>query len=87
MRTCCLLDFAHHTVKMKERGKIGKYLNLAKELKTWVTMIPTVVCALRMVPKGLERGLELLEIGGRIENIQTKELLRSARILRRALKT
>ena len=39
------------------------------------------------IPKGLERGLEKMEIGGLIETIQTIALLRSARILRRVVKT
>ena len=38
-------------------------------------------------PKGLVRELGELEIGGRAEAIQTKALLRSARILRRILET
>ena len=38
-----------------------------------------------MVPTGLERGLEELGIGGRIEIFQTTGLLRSDRILRRVL--
>ena len=49
--------------------------------------IPIVIGALGMVPKGLERSLEELEIRGRIETIQTTALLRSARILRRVLET
>ena len=49
-----------------------------------VTVVPIVVDALEQAPKCLERGLEQLEIRGRIETIQTTTaLLRSARILRR----
>ena len=48
-----------------------------------VTVIPIVFGALGTVPKGLEE----LEITVRIETIQTTALLRSARILRRVLKT
>ena len=47
----------------------------------------TVIVALGIVHKGLERRLEVLEIRGRIETIQTTALLRSARILRKVLKT
>ena len=50
-----------------------------------VTMIPIVVGVLGMIPKGLEKRLEAIEIRGRIESIQTTTLL--ARILRRVLET
>ena len=52
-----------------------------------VTIVPIVICALGTITKGLLKGLEDLEIGGRVETIQTTALLRSARILRRVLKT
>ena len=39
------------------------------------------------VTKGLLKGLEDLEAGGRVETIQTTALLRTARILRRILET
>ena len=39
------------------------------------------------VTKGLVLGLEDLEIRGRVETIQITALLRSARILRKVLKT
>ena len=77
-RTCCLVDFvfsADHRVKTQESETIDKFLDLLRELKwLWnmkVTMIPVVVGALGTVSKGLERGLEELEIRGRIETIQT----------------
>ena len=37
--------------------------------------------------KGLLKGLEDLEVEGRVETMQTTALLRMARILRRALET
>ena len=37
--------------------------------------------------KGLLKGLEDLEVGGRVETIQMTVLLRTARILRRVLET
>ena len=43
--------------------------------------IPIVVVALGMVLKNLEKGLEELEIRGRIETIRTTTLLRSVKIL------
>ena len=39
------------------------------------------------VTKGLLKGLEDMEVGGRVETIQTTALLRMARILRRVLET
>ena len=46
-------------------------------------VVPIVVGALGMVPKGLEKRLEELEISGRIKAIQSTAMLRWARILRR----
>ena len=78
-------------MKIKKREKMDEYLDIAREvIKLWnmgVTVITIVIGALRMVPKGLERGLKGLKIGGKIETIQTTALLRSARILRRVLET
>ena len=50
-------------------------------------MIPIAIGVLWMISKGLVRGLKDLEIRGGAETIQTKALLKSARILRRVLKT
>ena len=52
-----------------------------------VTIIPIVIGAFGTVTKGLLKGLEDLEVGGRMETIQTTASLRTARILRRVLKT
>ena len=52
-----------------------------------VTIIPIVIGAFGTVTKGLLKGLEDLEVGGRVETIQTTALLRTARILRRVLET
>ena len=52
-----------------------------------VTIIPTGIGAFGTVAKGLLKVLEDLEVGGRVETIQTTELLRMARILRRVLET
>ena len=89
------MDFpvpADHRIKLKECEKKDKYLNLARELKkkTWImemTIIPMVICAFGTVTKGLYKGLEDLEIRGRVEIIQTTALLRTARILRSVLET
>ena len=52
-----------------------------------VTIVPTVIGALGTEAKGLLKGLEDLEVGGRVETIQTTALLSTARILRRVLET
>ena len=76
---------------MKESEKKDKYLDLARELKKlWnmkVTIVPIVIYALGTITKGLLKPLEDLEIGGRLETIQTTALLRMARILRWVLET
>ena len=46
-----------------------------------------LIGAFGAVTKGLLKGLENLEVGGRVETIQTIALLRTARILRRVLET
>ena len=93
-RTCKTVGFAvpaDHRIKQKECEKKDKYLDLARELKKlWnmqVTIIPIVIGAFGTVTKGLLKGLEDLEVGGRVETIQTTALLRTARILRRVLET
>ena len=52
-----------------------------------VTIVPIVIGELGTITKGLLKGPEDLEIGERIETIQTTALLRTARILRRVLET
>ena len=46
------------------------------------SIIPIVIGAVGTVTKGFAKGLEDLEIRGRLETILTKALLRLARILR-----
>ena len=45
-----------------------------------VTIVPIVIGAFGTITKGLLKGLEDLEVGGRVETIQTTALLRTARI-------
>ena len=52
-----------------------------------VTIIPIVIGAFGTVTKGLLKGLEDLEVGGRVETVQTTALLKTARIPRRVLET
>ena len=87
-RTCKIVDFAvpaDHRIKLKEYEKKDKYLNLARELKKlWnmkVTIIPIVIGAFGTSTKGLLKGLEDLEVGERVETIQTTTLVKTARIL------
>ena len=94
MRICKIVDFAvpaDHRIKLKECEKKDKYLDLAKELKKlWnmqVTIIPIGIGAFGTVTKGFLNWLEDLEVDGRVGTMQTTALLRTARILRRILKT
>ena len=77
------------TIKLKQCEKKDKYLDLARELKklwnTQVTIIPIMIGVFGTVSKGLLKGLENLEVVGRVKTIQTTALLRMARILRRVL--
>ena len=91
-KICKIVDFAvpaDHRIKLKECEKRDKYLDLARELKKLgnmkVTIILTVIGAFGTVTKGLLKGLEDLEVGGREETIQTTALLKMDRILRRVL--
>ena len=93
-RNCKIVDFAipaDHRIKRRECEKKDKYLELARELKKlWdmkVTIISIVTGALGTLTKGLLKGLDDLEVGGRVETIQTTAFLRTDRILRRVLET
>ena len=69
-RLCCPGD---QKINLKESEKKDKYLDLARELiKLWnikVTIVPIVIDALGTITKGLLKGLEYLEVGGRVETI------------------
>ena len=52
-----------------------------------VTIIQIVIGTFRTITKGLLKRLEDLEVGRRVEAIQTTALLRTARIQRRVLDT
>ena len=93
-KICKIVDFAvpaDYRINLKESEKKDKYLDLARELKKLcnmkVTIVPIVIGALGTITKGLLKGLEDLEVGGRVETIQTTALIRTARILRRVLET
>ena len=81
-RTCKIVDFAvpaYRRIKLKECEKKDKYLDLARELKKlWnmkVTIIPIVIGAFGTVTKGLLKGLDDLEVDGRVDTIQATALL------------
>ena len=78
-------------IKLKECEKKNEYLDLARELKklwnTKVTIIQIVAGAFDTVTKGLLKGLENWEVGGREDTIQTTAVLRTIRIFRRVLET
>ena len=48
---------------------------------------PNLIGAFSTITKGLLKGLEDMEVGGPVENIQMTALLRTARILRRVQET
>ena len=50
-----------------------------------VTIVPIVISAFGTITKGLLKGMEDFEVGGRVETIKMTALLRTARILRRVL--
>ena len=82
-RTCQTVDFAvpiDHRVKLKESEKRDKYLDLARELKTSMEHesdgdTNCNQCARYSHPL-IDTALEVLEIRGRVETIQTRALLR-----------
>ena len=76
--------------KSKKNRQILEPCRRTKTNKLWYmleTVISFVVVALGTVPNGFKRGLEELEIEGKIDPLQTRALLKSARILRRVLET
>ena len=88
MRIFKIVDFAvpaDHRINLKECEKKDKCLDLARELKKlWnmkVTIVPIVIGDCGTITKGLLKGLEDLEVGGRVETIQMTALLTSVRIL------
>ena len=75
-RICKIVDIAvlaNHRINLKESEKKDKYCGLARELKNlWnmkVTIVPIVTSALGMITKRLLKGLEDLEVGGRVVTI------------------
>ena len=70
--------------KHLEMNQISEWNNIWFQV---TIIIPIVIGAFGTVTEGLLKGLEDLEVGGRVETIQTTALLRTARILRRVLET
>ena len=77
MRTCWIVDFFVPTVQ-RVKIKENENRDLPRELKKlWsmeVTVIPVVIGALGMIPIGLVKRMEKLEIRGRTETLQTTVL-------------
>ena len=72
------MDFsiaADQRIKLKEKEKKDKYLDIARELKKlwniYATIIPIVIGAFGTVTKGLLKGMEGLEIRGQLDTIAT----------------
>ena len=88
MQNCGLSYSSWPQSKIERNWKKDKYKDLARELWNMkVTIIPNVIGALGTVTKGLIKGLEDMNISGRVETIQTTALLKTARILRGVLET
>ena len=76
-----------HKMKIKESEKIDKHLDLARELKKVEREGDGDTSCICCTWNRSEKGMEQLEINGRIEIIQTTTLLKSAKILKRVLET
>ena len=97
-QNCCIIEIGQNT-EMSPGGlrRLAvtqapvKDHQLTLKWKTTTTIIIMIIIivigAFGTVTKGLLKGLEDLEVGGRVETIQTTALLRTARILRRVLET
>ena len=91
-KKCQIIDFAvpfDTRVAEKEKEKIFKYQDLARELKKlWnkkVKVIPVIFGELGTTPKALPKRLKEIGIATRIVELQKTVLLQSARILRQVL--
>ena len=78
----CLAD---HRIKLNENKKKNKYLNLTRNWKKTVEHESDLFINYGTITKRLLKGLEDLEFGGPVENIQTTTLFRTAKIRRRVL--
>ena len=88
-RLCCPGRPQNKTWK-NVKSEISTSTLLKNWKKLWnmkVTIIPVVIGAFGTVTKGLFKGLEDFEVGGRVETIQTTALVKTARVLRRVLET
>ena len=82
---------ADHRIKLNESVKKDKYLDFARELKKNMEYEGNNYTnrdwCFGTVTKGLLKGLDDVEVGGRVETIQTIALLKTTRILGRVLQT
>ena len=72
---------------MKRRISTSTLLEKKKMWNMKVMIVPIVIETLGTITKGLLKGLEDLEVGGRVETIQMTALQRTVRILRQVLET
>ena len=91
-RSCQIIDFAvpgDSRIEDKEKEKIEKYQDLARELRRiWnlrVKVIPLVVGSLGAIPKQFGNRLKDIGITAEIGQVQKTVLLGTARILRKVL--
>ena len=89
---CRIIDVAipgDVRVELKEKEKVDKYQDLARELrklrKVKIRVAPNVIGALGTIPKGLVGHLESIVVNLYVAQIQKTALLGTARILRRVL--
>ena len=76
----------------KEIGKIEKYQELKREIKSlWlvrkIEVVPVVIGALGSVSKKFEQWMKKIGITVKVEQVQVTTLLETARILRRLLES
>ena len=86
---CCYGWSQNKTERMWKERQVPRPCS-GIEKKLWnmkVTIVPMVIAAFGTVIKWLIKGPEDLEVGGRVETIQTIALLRTARLMTSVLET
>ena len=93
-RSCKLIDFAvlgDSRTEEKEKDKIKKYQDLGRELQNiWnvtVKIVPLLVGSLGAIPKHFGNRLKHIGISAVTAQVQKTVLLKTARILRKVLKS
>ena len=73
----------YRLITEKSWKNVKRTISASESKKQW--NLKVTIGTFGTVTKGLFKGLDDLEFGGRVETIQTTKLLRTARILRRVL--